>query len=434
MTVKIGGAASVELKIADNELAIHCMHLQWSSFVNTGYLVQGEVHDPNHVALKRIARGSDSSTIEYLKDGRRKPMPVKFLFKWDKENKTEERIAYLTQLHGYGRGQQSFIKFIAIDPPSFLLNSGTADGRVYTGKVSSVIKDCISDFTGNTDGIPNLDIDVTETNDNPKNKFYMARMDPKTFIGTLLDWSSPLSSDKSRWIVSCKDTKINIKKESDLEGVDLGTFTVAPTGSQVARDVDNWELLMNNFVTAYQARMVTAGISSVSGAYLDTINNEDEVIVDDENTAQKRNVDVKSDRAFTKPGDSDVWPQGLPATFLSSIPEFNAGDIGLKYQDYIDGRARQKFINMLPLTMRIRIDIDGNKDVNDSELLGVSTCSLMWKDIDQEENLYFLHGCWIVYGFNHVYNKRKGRWTTQLYLYRIDHDAESKILKCAPPS
>ncbi len=436
---KISTSATVSIKIGDVDLGSLCTNLEWSSFVNTGYIVKGEVHDANHFNLKAIVRGADGeeAKLKYLQDGRKKPVPVKFKFSWaggDNVNETEERVAYLISLNGHGSGQNSLIEFVAIDPPSFMLNAGTADGRVYQGRVSDVIKKVVEDFTGKTEGVPNLEIDVTKTNDSDKNLWYMARQDPKTFIMSMLDFSSSLSTDKSRWIISSNDTKINIKKESDLEGIDFGDFSVAPTNSKEARDHNNWELHMNNFISAYQTRLVTGGISAVSGQYLDVRNAEDSVIVKDENTAQKRNVELGSDRAFAKPepGSGTTWPQGLPATFIMSVPEHSGRDIGMAYGDYIDGRARQKFINMLGMAMRIRIEVDGLAAASSSDLLGVSTASLTWKDISEESELYFLHGRWIVYGFRHLFTDRRGEWTTSLYLYRLDYNAASKKLKPAP--
>lgn len=416
--IEVGSTAGIKLKIAGLDVSTYVIKFEWSSFVNTGYMIRGEVLDPNHVTLKKIASGDDA-TVKYLKEGRKKPLPITFQLAWAGGKKTDERTAYATNLTGRGSGQNSILEFVAIDPPSFLLNAGTADGRVYEGKVSDVIEKVVKDFTKDSP-VP-LQVSVTKTDDNSKNKFYMMRMDPKTFIGTIIDWSSSVSKDKSRWVVACKDTKINIKKESDLEGMDLGTYTVA-SNTTAPRDTNWWGLDMNNFVSAFQTRLITGGISAVSGRYIDSINTP-ETIVNDKTTSQKRNVDLGSDRSFSKP-ETD-W-----ATYIMSVPEHNAGDIGIEYSKYIDGRPRQKFLNMLSLVMKIKIEVSGDARVDNSELLGVSTCFLVWKDIDQEDNLYFLHGCWIVYGFHHHYTARTGSWTTSLYLYRLDHDATYKPLKC----
>lgn len=428
-TNQVGPSARVKLVIADVDLSVHCTYLEWSSFLNTGYLVKGEVEDANFYNLKSLTKGGgDDAKVEYLKKGRQKPVPVTFQFIWGPDNFTEERIAYLTALQGRGKGQKAMIEFVAIDPPSFLLNAGTADGRVYKGKISKVIEDVILDYTGKTEKVPNLKVNVTETRDNENNYWYMARQDPKTFILGLLDFSSSMSSDKSRWLISSNDKTINIKKESDLEGIHLGSFNVASIGDNGPRDADWWDLGMNNFISNYQAQLITSGISATSGQFLDPKNNKEEVVVKDENTKGKRNVDIKSDRGFTKPGRSDTWPQGLPATFIQAIPEPNARDIGMAYSEYIDGRARQKFINMLNMGMRIQIEIDGLKEASSSDLLGVSTCTLKWKDIGNEDELYFLHGNWIVYGFRHQFFDKIGRWKTSLYLSRLDHNAEAKKL------
>ncbi len=422
MPVKVGVTAAAKLIIAGNDVSIHVQRMEWTSFVNGGYMVRGEVLDPNHVTLKKIARGDGDAKVKYLKEGRKKPLPIEFQLIWVGGKKTDVRTAFITNLMGSGAGQESLLEFVAIDPPSFRLNAGVADGRVYTGKVSEVIEKVVKDFS------KDIQVSVSKTDDNSKNKFWMMRMDPKTFIGSLIDWSASTSKDKARWIISSKDTKINIKKESDLEGMDLGVYDVA-SNRLAARDVSHWDLDLNNFVSAYQTQLTTGGISAVSGRYIEA-KETPETIVKDETTDQKRNVKTDEDRAFTKPGESDDWPQGLPATFIMSIPEHNAGDVGIEYSKYIDGRARQKFMNMLNMVMKIRIEVDGDYRVDNSELLGVSTCSLMWKDIDDADNLYFLHGCWIVYGFSHQYTSRSGAWVTRLYLYRLDHDASAKLLKC----
>ena len=422
----ISTVSGVKVIIADNDVSSQVMRLEWTSFVNSGYTVKCSVLDPNHVTLKKIAQGNGGATLEYLKEGRKKPLRVEFQFiHGSEQGKTHKRVAYLTNLRGHGAGQSSELEFIAIDPPSFRLNAGTADGRVYNGKVSEVIRQVVHDYA------PGIDVAVSETDDNSKNKFYMMRMDPKTFIGSVLEWSSAVSKDKSRWIVSSKDTKINIKKESDLEGIDLGVYSVA-SNKLAPRDVEDWELDLNNFITAYQMQLSTGGISAVSGRYIDSISAKKDAVVRDETTDQKRNVKgLDASRAFSKPDGSKGkdWPQGPPTTYIMSVPEQSAGDMGVEYSDYIDGRARQKFINMLSIVMKIKIQVPGHKLADNSELLGVSTCTLLWKDISQEDNLYFLHGNWIVYGFNHIYSNKSGRWITELYLCRLDHNAASKLLK-----
>ena len=87
--------------------------------------------------------------------------------------------------------------------------------------------------------------------------------------------------------------------------------------------------------------------------------------VDDANTASKVNVFQAdslegSDRAFSKPDKVD-W-----GTYVMPVPEFSAGDLGINYIDYIDGRARQKFMNLLGASMNLTVRVDGDFAVQNS--------------------------------------------------------------------
>lgn len=425
--------SSVTFYLDKLNLSLQVMRMEWTSFVNSGYMVTIELNDQNHMTLKKLVEGDgENPTLKFLKDARRKPLPVYFSF--DKaggastnpdKKKSKGHLAYVTDMQGHGFGQDARLIIKAIDPPSFRLNAGVASAKVYKGKLGGeegVIAQVVKEYA------PDITAKVSKTNDNKSNKFAMMRMDPKTFIGSLLDWSASTSDDRSRWIVSSKDTVINIKKESDLEGQHLGIYSVALAKSPGPRDVEWWNVNLNNILSSYQTEITTGGISATSGIYIDaTI---DSAVVKDENTENKRNVKEGPDRAFAKPGSSENWPLGVPRTFVMSVPEHNAGDVGIDYKDYIDGRARQTFMSMLNMVMRINVEIIGEENANSSELLGVSTCTLTWEDVSGESNKnYFLSGNWIVYGFNHYYTKSTGRWTTKLYLYRIDYDAKAKYLK-----
>ncbi len=120
-------------------------------------------------------------------------------------------------------------------------------------------------------------------------------------------------------------------------------------------------------------------------------------------------------QGFDKP-DRD-W-----ATSIIAVPEHSAGDVGIKYGDYIDGRARGLFLNMLGLVMRMRLRVTGEHKLDDSSKLGVSTLTVSWQDIDGEP--YFLSGRWLIYGFHHIVS-RDG-WWTDIYIARLDHDASAK--------
>jgi hypothetical protein len=149
------------------------------------------------------------------------------------------------------------------------------------------------------------------------------------------------------------------------------------------------------------------------------------VHVYDENTPSKKNVYIDQTRGFKKPEQvpSPTKPHEW-STAVMAIPEHNAGDLGMKYKDYIDGRARGLFLQMLNLVMRLKLRVVGehNQDLANCHNLGIETLSLIWRDADNQK--YFLDGDWLIYGFQHVVTREK--WYTDLYLARLDWDASAQ--------
>jgi hypothetical protein len=425
-----GLLGSVELRINGVQIPDLLIEIfEWASVLNGGYLVQGTVTDVNYVLLERIASGDGKGQLlNYLREARQKPVEVEWkIAQIGTSEKTELRRGYLLNLHAQGAGPMGSFSFVAQDPPTFFLNAGVAAGKVYRGKIGGkkgVIAQCVEDYT-KVGGKQTISVDVTDTNDAEHGIWPMFRMDPKTYIMSLLDWSSNLTKDKeSRWIVASKDTKINIKKASDFQGIDLGIFNITTPGYD---DIIQWTADLNNYMTLYQGKLVTCGISATTGA--DVIRS-----VGDEETSKKVNV-FKSgegqDRAFTKP-KGDGWPVDLPATFIRAVPEHSGGEVARKYADYMDGRARQIFDDMLTNVMRMRIMVPGSGKMDNSELLGVSTCTINWPRPDVADHPYFAHGKWIVDGFHHILKRsggQSGLWRTYLDLYRIDWDAKAVELQ-----
>lgn len=379
---------------------------EWISFVNGGYMIRAKVSDPFFNYLKSVAING------YLAEGREIETPVTFTLKQGNSGEqTKQRTAYMTDLQAHGVNEGGEIEFVAIDPPSFYLNEGTADGRVYTGRVSDVIKQVVKDFA------PGIDVEVTKTTDNEKGKWWMMRQDPHTFIRSLLDFSASLTPQKTSWVVASVDKKIVIREQASLQGKDLGVYYVNRKHKGAA-DALQFDMLADNFVSPLQTKLITSGISAVSGEFLDKITDsqEQKVIVKDENTSAKANAkNLTPKQAFAKPHKK--W-----ATSVMAVPEHSAGDIGTQYSKYIDGRARGLFMNMLNLVMRVKLRITGEAQLDDSSLLGTSTATLTWQDIDG--NPYFLSGRWLVYGFQHTMTK--DMWYTDLYLARLDYDAAAK--------
>jgi hypothetical protein len=362
----------------------------------------------------------------YLKSGRKDPTEVKWTVGWPDQDPTEERIAYITDLDARGVQAGGSLEFVAVDPPSFLLNAGNADGSFYEGNVKSVIEEVITRYA------PSIQPEIGDTDDFKQNKWWMMRQDPKTFIMSLLEWSSSVTQDRTNWIVASKDDKLIIKEQSKLEGKDFGVFTVNVI-TPGADDVRDFEFLADNFLTSFQTKLLTQGVSAVSEKYLDKVSDEEEdlIHVKDTNTSEKKNTQFGQDRGFKKPDDS---PKKLNydaeggimtgGTSIMAVPELNAGDMGVRYEKWIDGRARTQFLNMLKMVMRLKIRLDGDAEFDDSTKLGVSTCTIQWFDADG--NNFFLSGRWLIYGWHHVATRRD--WYTDLYLTRLDFDASAQVV------
>lgn len=423
------GPAKLEFSVGENgeDIGYEIETFKWMSFVNGGYIIRVVLSDPNYGILNKLTKGSvdgvgadsDKNYVKYLKEGRSTPVEVKFRLVVNDENKTNIRHAYLTNLHARGEQQSASLEFIAIDPSSYILNAGIASGKIYKGNIAEVIKQVVTDASSE---FPKpIQLAITQTRDSKENYWPQMRLDPKTFIMYLLDISSSLTQKNSRWIVSSgtddKGTpKLNIKEEAELQGEHIGVYTVA-SNDLAARDAVDWNFEANNFISAFQTKLVTGGISATTGTYLDRITAPHKTVIEDKNTSEKVNTKTDENRAFTTP--KKQW-----ATFIQSIPEHNAGDVGVPYSDYMNGIIRQKFVNMTAMTMRLAVKVTGDYRLDDSEKLGTSTCTLQWKTHEGED--YFLSGNWIIYGFEHSLDISE--WHTVLYLYRIDHDSESKII------
>jgi len=176
----------------------------------------------------------------------------------------------------------------------------------------------------------------------------------------------------------------------------------------------------------------------VSGEYLDRITDTKEqiVYVKDENTNGKVNPNITKQQGFTKPKSKNGVISGAGTTrpsskrgwtHIASVPEvYSAGDIGPKYSQYIDGCARQKYIEMLNMLMRIKVTADGQARLYDSTELGRTKATLRWLKADEESGgskPRFLDGDWLIYGWHH--KLAHGNWDTDVYLARLDWDAAS---------
>lgn len=386
---------------------------EWSSFMNGGYVIRATFHDPYLTILRDIY-----VTDGFLQNMRKRPTPVTVKIGWRNPvtEESETHTAYLVDIKvtSGGTPNNAGIEIIAIDPPSWLLNAGKGDGIVFKGNVGSVIEQVVNRYA------PNIKCEVSKTTDSSEGRWPMMRQDPKTFISSLIDWAASVTEGKSSWIVCSdgRDPKVIIKAQSEMESRDLGVINCNMLNGEVG-ELQSWELASDAIITQYQARLVSQGISAVSGQYIDKIVDADNAVVKDENTGSKVNTNIGPDRGFSK-------PQGEWGTSIMAIPELNGREMGKNYTEYLDGRARTRFMAMLPFVMRLKIRVYGKPKITLSNDLGVSKIYLKWQGTD-EPAAFFLSGNWLVYGFHHrIAISPETFFFTDLYLYRIDHDAVAK--------
>jgi len=430
----------VECTVADVEVG-HLVHrFEWKSMVNGGYIARARVADPYFTILHDIFEKTGNNLLRTARQFDR-PTLMSFKLKWSNGIEGRRRTALVTEIHAVGDdGFSGFFDFIAIDPISYYINSGDASGKAYHGRIGGddgVVAQVIRDYVPNNIRDHGVKIIVGDTNDQP-NTYWMMRQDPKTFITSLLEWSSPFTEHQTAWEVANGEDEdgfvINISEswEPNLEYpttipgdeepfiMSYGGVTGAPTPN-----ISKWEMLTDHLLSAFDLKLVTSGMSSTSGRYFDRVldSEENKVFVRDENTQNKLNPRITESQGFTKPKRDDRgW------THIMSVPEvYSGGDIGMPYGKYVDGRARQQYMEMLDLLMRIRVTVRGQPRLYDSAELGRTKTTLRWLRIDEESggsSPRFIDGDWLLCGWDHIL-RPNGKWDTDLYLSRLDYNAKA---------
>lgn len=395
-----------------------CTRLQFKAMMNGGYTVSGRLEDANFNIIRRLILET-----QYFNLARSNIFRVRFRLKWNgNDNRTQMQTAYVIAMRASGKDSDTaYIEFIAIDPPSWYLNAGDASGGVFRGRVSDVIKAVVAKYA------PGIALDVSETTDSANNRFWMMGMDPKTFISSLVDWSSSLTRGRTQWIIAMDDTAMQIKAQDEIPSRNVGFYT-GPHAGAAAPDVRDWEVLADNALSIMNTKLVTHGASSVSGEYLDVVSDagRDKVTVKDSTTPRKYKARVGQGRSFAKPPDG--VPPAVGMTAIGAIPEvYSAGELGMSYSEYIDGRPRGLWLNMSNMIMRCRFRVIGHGVFYSGVGLGVDTITVRWTDAEGKP--FFLAGNWIVYGFEHQY--RTSSWATDLYCARIDYDATATAVPAA---
>lgn len=432
----------IDLLIGDNprNWGTIIRKFEWKSMLNGGFVVRCRLIDHGFDLLNSVF------TKEHFRTARndQKPTIIRFRMNWDGGYATPWRTALISDMDARGQaGYGGNFEFIAVDPISFYINSGDCSGSVYHGVIGGddgVIMQVLNDYVPSTIAGINVVKKVSKTIEAPS-MYWLMRQDPKTFIASLIDWSSSLTDKRTHWVVANgedeKNLYINIEESytPDLKwpsqaipGDQPEKLVVRYGGnkSQTPADIGKWEMIHDTFIVALNTKLVTGGISAISGEYIDRISDWDEEFmadngrpfVNDPNTHNKVNPSFGPDRGYTKPS----WMLDRGWTEIVSVPEFSAGDIGIKYGEYIDGRPRQIYMSMLNMVMRIKVTIRGEPRLFNSTDLGRTQITLKWLGIDERnpDKNKFMDGNWLLYGWHH---KCLNDWMTDIYLARLDYDA-----------
>jgi hypothetical protein len=402
---------------------------EYKAMVNGGYIIRGKLFDTNFNRLDELIKlGYFSSTRDASK-----PVKVYFQLRWGPateakypNNATQQRIACLLTLKhcSSDSSDKGLIEFVAIDPPSYFLNMGDAGGQAYQGKASDVIQQVIGDYA------PNITTDISKTTDSESNKWWLHRQDPKTFISSIIDWSSSITEQKTHWIFNPKDFNLSLVEQAQLQSKQRAYYRLLSDKNH--SDIRTWDLLADHGLSLTQTKLVTQGISAVSGQYLDKITdqNEQKLFATDARTSNKQIAKIAKKRGFTKPPDAPgSGPPSIGWSSISGIPEiWSAGDLGIRYEDYIDGRPRGMYLNMINSIMRAKFQVIGHGEWSDCDGLGVDTVYIDWTkgkpSNGDQDTFYWMTGNWVVYGFHHKLTR--SFWYTDVYCARFDFNANAK--------
>ena len=418
--------ASIGMDVGGN-----CIRYEFIAMLNGGEQVRAKFNDPHFTVYKNFV---GNEYFDYSRSETIAPVEIQSLIQWHSSSglKTVTQNHALVTMAPCGNSNSSDIEFLAIDYPSYVLTGGDAGGASYQGNVTSVIKQVVDKYSKSKCEV----IFDSETKDNKYNRWWQLRMDPKTFILSLLDWSTSLSDEKTRWILYPDGQRLTIKEQAAMISKHRATYEwrgFGGTSDKRTGDIIDWEFIGDNALQMVQHQLVTSGMSSISGAYFDQSqykNKKDVVFIGDRQTSKKFKPQVNQtgglSRSYASP-DTDADPSDggcVGWSTVPSIPEFSAGDMGVKYKDFIDGTARGIYLSSSSTLLRIRFRVMGHYIWSGSEGLGVDTIDITLTSSLEGGPPYFVAGNWIVYGFHHIY--KPGSWTTDLYCYRLDRNAVAK--------
>lgn len=397
---------------------------EFKGMLNGGYIIRAVLFDHNF--------NTHSSLIEkgYFTHTRTSPVVVEFCIRHNSPKddqpsdgnkyKTKKQIAILTSLEvKMKESNAAHLEIIAIDPPSYYLNAGTASGKAYTGKISEVIKQVVEEYA---DGVK---LDISMTSDSRYTKWYMMRQDPKTFIKSLLEWSSSLNKTKTNWMIGSDGFNLNIVDQGSMVSKNKGLYSFAVGRS--SHTLRSCNVIADHSLSILQTQLLTHGASVISGKYWDKTVDTNHVSVRDSTTYGKKVAKLTNPwQSFIGPSEKKKPPYA-GFTAIGSVPEIDSsGGLGVSYENYIDGRARRIWYNTNIGIMNAKFRVLGHGIYGDTLGLGIDTIFINWQKGEatifpqglSPVRTYWATGNWLMYGFHHKVTR--GEWYTDIYCSRYD--------------
>lgn len=400
--------------------------LDFKGMLNGGYIMKAVIFDANFNTHNRLIEKG------YFKKTRISPVKVDFILRHgskssvdqdaDFNRKTRKQSAILTSVEILTKeATGGNIEITAIDPPSYYLSAGTATGEAYTGKISEVIERVVEKYAAG------IKLDIAMTSDSRYSKWYMMRQDPKTFIKSILEWSSGLNPTRTNWIIGADGFNMQIKDQGSIVSKNKGLYRYASSNSM--HTLRSANIISDHSLTILQTQLITHGASVISGKYWDQIIDEnlDYVSVRDKTTSKKQIAKLTNQwQSFIGPNEK-TKPPYAGFTSIGSVPEIDSsGGLGVNYEQYIDGRARKIWYDTSLGILNAKFQVLGHGIYSDTLGLGVDTIFIDWGKTKAETfpqgespaTTFWVTGNWLLYGFHH--RIVRGNWYTDLYCSRYD--------------
>ena len=402
---------------------------EYEAHVNQPEIVRVTVLDPHHTIFdehmeKYFRQAIPIPPITMMTQGRWVPAHTGRALELTKK----EHVITSIENTGPGRkgADQTHITFNGMSLPHYLLAAGDAGGYVYEGRLSDVIPQVCAKYSR---GLFSTSF-RSQTKDDQHNKWWQNRMYPLAFIKSMLRWSTPLTKHKSRWIfyadTDAGSQLLEFFEQRDDPSKHRATYWWGADPSRVGHgDILDYEMLGDNSRDTWRGKIVTSGISTLSGAYHDRIVHwpkKDKVYIDEAQTGGKYTQSSLAKEAYTQPSTNNPLSQAIGWTRAHSLPELAAGEMGMKYDAYIDGYARSEYYRDAPYLQRASFKVLGHHIWSESIGLGYDTIDIVWRT--QKDQLHFMHGTWIVDGFRHIISRRG--WVTILHCHRLYANASGQ--------